>query len=500
MYRSLILIFITLSLVSCSSYKSRKPASSEVLSCNELISHFKTINDHKVYNKYKKYSKYNDPRTFQKFESKSHAKIKFWSDTGNRKVSVAQMRHNGAFSGIKTAFEVDTAFAIARQFTSLFYDAETAYFIANRAYRETSDLQRILKRLKAIGELTPEIRLELESYISNNLLNTKSKIKMSMLDGESTQLIKAVASDMAMSNEVMITYSYKLTDIFDQYSVVRKFIDQKYSQGDPKAKIVLEKLSPSKLLSGCHLCGETSSLISPNLASMEVLAKKVNIAQVMVLKKKILREMWLTISSRLPNQYVYQFIDKVLQLTPWLNDSGFRKWLRVSFIDFKDRHRYFPNIDRIVFSEASDDDLVSLVSDIVSSEGNEFLVTFARRVDAHKDWNKVYKWLGENLPEDKRHHYHKLRERMDKAWKEANKRGPVAEWHNPSNSGLMRFIIDISLYTSGLYVSYNYFTLQEIDETQSRAVEVENTEREMMLINEMIKELNNAPIKVRPTN
>lgn len=472
---------------SCSSFRSIKriPASGLNLSCNELLAHFKKVQDLGVYNKFKKYSKYNDPMEFQKFEGDAYRKIKFWSDTGNRKINVQQMRHNGAFSSIRTAFNVDTSYAIARQFTPLFYEAETSFFIANRAFKEARTLEILIDQITDGSQLSAEGKLLLENYISTNLLTKKSKLSLKDIDKDPSVLKGLIAKDMANLNEVMISYAYKLANVFDEYTVVRKYINEQIEVGNPKALEVQERLKPSKLLSGCHLCGESSQLLTPNVEAMDILANKLNIVRVMHLKKRILRERWLTISSRLPTQYVYQLIDKVLQTTPFLNDSGFRKWLRNSFIDFKDKHRHFPNIDRLIFSEATEENLVDLMADIVGTEGKDFLVTFARRVDAQDEWNKVYKYVKANVTEDSRNEMNILFKKMDDSWKEAVKRGPMAEWHNPTNSGVMRFVIDLTFYTTGLYVSYNYFTLEEIDEQNSRSVEVENTEMEMRLIEQM---------------
>jgi hypothetical protein len=474
-------------ITSCSSFTglNRKPASSLNLSCNELLAHFKKIEDLGVYNKFKKYSKYNDPMEFQKFEGQAYRKIKFWSDTGNRKISVQQMRHNGAFSSIRTAFNVDTSYAIARQFTPLFYEAETSFFIANRAFKEARVLEQLVDEIADGGAISNNGKLLLENYINTNLLTKKSSLALKDIEKDPSVLKGLLAKDMANLNEVMISYAGKLANIFDEYTVVRKYIDEQIIAGNPKASEVQERLKPSKLLSGCHLCGETSQLLTPNVAAMDVLANKLNIVRVMHLKKRILREKWLTVSSRLPTQYVYQLIDKVLQTVPFLNNSGFRKWLRNSFIDFKDKHRHFPNIDRLIFSQATEANLVDLMADIVGTEGKDFLITFARRVDAQDEWNKLYKFVKANVTEDPRDEMNILFKKMDDSWKEAVKRGPMAEWHNPTNSGVMRFVIDLAFYTSGLYVSYNYFTLQEVDEEGSRSIEVENTEVEMQLIEQM---------------
>jgi len=485
--RNLIKIFILLlSIASCSSFKNtRMPASHYDLSCTELLSHFKTLNDLGIYNKFKKYSKYNDPIEFQKFEGSIYKKIKFWSDTGNRKISVQQMKHNGAFSAARTAFNVDTPFAIARQFSALFYEAETSFFIAGRAFREATDLERIYKSLAQTGELGDHDKLMLTNYIETNLLTKKSKVSKKDLTGDVESLKKKIAKDMTNLNEVMLTYALKLADRYDEYSVVRKYIETQIDASNPKALEVQAKLKPSKLLSGCHLCGETSTLLTPSMESMDALANKLNIVRVMHLKKRLVLEKWLTISSRLPTQYVYQMIDKALQTFPFLNDSAFRKWLRNSFIDFKDKHRHFPNIDRLVFSEANEEHLVDLMSDIVGSEGKDFLITFARRVDAQDEWNKIYKFVSENVTQDQRHELNILKKKMDESWKEAIKRGPMAEWHNPTSTGVMRFVIDLSFYVSGAYLSYNYMNLEEITIEEVVSDEVENTAQELELMEQM---------------
>lgn len=482
----LLLSGLSLTSLSCSNFhKGRNLASQNELTCHELLSHFRSIEDFKAYNKFKKYAKYNDPLEFQKFEGQAYKKIKFWAETGNRQISVQQMKHNGAFSSIKTAFDVDSPFAIARQFTSLIYEAETSYFISRRAFKEAVEIEKVLKFLDTAEQLDEAHRQILENYMQTNLLTKKSQLTKKDFDLNSKKLKKKLVKDLSNLNEIMITYAHKLADRYDEYAVVRKYIEKQLAGGNPKAIEVQEKLSPKKLLSGCHLCGETENLLRPTMESMDALANKLNIVRVMHLKKRLMLEKWLTISSRLPTQYVYQIIDKVLQKFPFLNDSKFRKWLRTGFIDFKDKHRYFPNIDRFIFSESSEEELVLLMRDIVGTEGDNFLVTFARRVDAQNEWKKIYSYLKNNQSSDTRDANNILKAQMDKAWDEAVKRGPMAEWHNPTSTGVMRFVIDLSFYVSGAYLSYNYMAISEIEE--EALSEVENLEVENELTETLIE-------------
>ena len=142
----------------------------------------------------------------------------------------------------------------------------------------------------------------------------------------------------------------------------------------------------------------------------------------------------MTIASRLPTQTVYKMIDKTLQSIPMLNSSAFRKWLRASFIDFKDRYKFFPRIDRIIFSKSGPMELSKIMNEYFAVDGMDYLVTMARRTDAQDSWNEIFNWLKLNKSSDNRDHLNVLYDNMNDARDEARKRGPMPEWHHPNNS------------------------------------------------------------------
>jgi hypothetical protein len=452
----LILILLT----SCSLPALRSPSSLDNgpfrFNCNDVINQFRTMSDLKTYKKYKKFAKYNDTLIFQKFEKDTLNKINFWTRTGRRKNNVAQMKHNGAFSAIDSAFQIDSEFGIARQFRSLFYEAESSYFMAKRAFREAAMLEKFARDIRELG-INDEVLKNLRHHEQETLVGNFASLKIKNPQENKDKFQLALLNDVAALNELVIEQAFGLARVLDQYTVVRTYIEQKLDdpQFASKAAKVMDKLDTKKILTSCQACGDVDNYTNPLVKNMETLVNKINIVRVLYLRRQLVQEQWMTILSRMPSQYAYRFVDRIIEKIPWLNHSDFRKWMRQHFVDFVDRNKHFPQIDRVLFSDAQMPDLVKLMHENFSAGGaRDYLITFARRTDANEKWTKIYDWLKNNKPQEARHQYSLFFEEMNKAWDEAVKRGPMPEWHHPQTDNTMRYVIDLFFYGSALYGSY----------------------------------------------
>lgn len=453
-----ILLFLLSSCSSVNYFKNqsnkRDLASVQEETCTNIINHFKLMGDFKVYNKYKSYAELNDAATFTKRERELLTSINRWAEIGGRKNSMAQVRHNGAFSKVRQAFEIDSTFSIGRQFKSLFYDVESSYFIARKSYREAEFINGLLKMIKNKDTVDDQIIKKVELYFEKSKI-LKGQLAKSIGNLEKIKkrkLEKLLVKELAQLNESMLDHAYLLQMGLDEYQVVRKYID---TQGE-KGEKVLNKLSLQDLFSRCSLCGEVENLRRPNLKELTQFTSGLNIVRIKYLERELIIEKWVTIVSRLPSQYVYQSIDRIIQKIPWINESKFRRWIRHTFIDYKDKFRYFPKIDRLIYSDADPKKLAYVLKDFYAVDGDDLLITMARRADAGETWKKVYLWLKENLPEDEREQLYVLYNKMDRAWDESLKRGPLPEWHHPNRAQGTRLLIDLMMYAGGLYSSYYY--------------------------------------------
>lgn len=450
---------------SCSLTPSRRIASIEdSASCNSLITSFADEVKVITSQKFKKFESFNNDLNFAREERKLEDKIKTWMEIGERSISVEQMKHHGAFSKVSTAFDLDSPYAIAETFSAVYKKVESSYAIAKRLAKKSIQTNLIAEKLKAEKELNEELITRINELNEYLILDTKA-IRTDSYENT----VADIESYLDQVNTLYIEEGYKINQNYEEYLVTREFLEKKLSDPEhsEKAKKVLEKLSIEKLLTSCLLCSDDGKLTRPTLNELNHIIKMNKISRIMFLKRQVLSEQILSISSRMPNKAMYYLIDIVLQKIPKLNRSEIRKFLRSKAVDFRDVTKHFPNIDRVLFSTADEKNLIKLIAEINSKNSdNEFLITFARRVDAHEKWNQVYHWLEKNLPEDPNHQYHKLFENMKNSWTEANNRGPMPEWHSPEKSFGIRFVIDTLFLSFVGYNGYEAFTtgVEEVED------------------------------------
>ncbi|EQC44333.1 hypothetical protein [Bacteriovorax sp. Seq25_V] len=456
------LLFIT----SCSQFPGRYPSSKQESfdSCNVEIFNFKNNFKNIESKKYQKYNQYLNDLNYTHRERRLESSIKNWMEIGERNITIEQMRHHGAFAKIKSAFDLDSPYAIATSFEPLFKEIESSYFITLRSMKYVNNLKQALEKLDISGEIDSQIKNLIEDYNVNHIYNT---IDISI---EIKALRTLLQEEVTKLNDLAISESFRLQKSYEQYKVAIEFLEKRLTTNDAskeKASKILEKLATEEILATCKLCQNGTSLVRPSLASIEHLLRESRISRIMYLERQRWTEMWVSLSSRLPNKLMYQLIDITLAKIPKLNNSSVRKFFRSKMIDMRDITKHFPNIDRVLFSEASAEDLVKLILNIESKTGDsEFLITFARRVDAHDRWNEVYKWLKANVPDNKLHQNAMLLEKMDKAWVEANNRGSLPKWHAPESTSAMRFLIDSVFLTAVSYTGYEAFIdgVEEIED------------------------------------
>ncbi len=456
------LLFIT----SCSQFKNRLPSSKveSFATCTQEILNFKASFINIESEKYKKYNQYLNDLNYTNRERKMEHSIKNWMEIGERNITIEQMRHHGAFAKIKTSFELDSPYAIATSFEQLFKDVESSYFISLKSMKHVSNLKIALEKIENDSELSSFARDMIETYNSNHIFNSIST------NQELEKIKIQLAKETQLLNDLAIDETFRLQKNFEQYKVAVEFLEKKLTSNEnekEKASKILEKLNTEDILASCKLCQSTDGLVRPSLLSIDHLLKEARIARIMYLERQRWTEMWVSLSSRLPNKVMYQIIDVALAKIPKLNSSNVRKFFRSKMIDLRDITKHFPNIDRVLFSDAKTEDLVKLILNIESKAGDsEFLITFARRVDAHDKWNQVYKWLKENTPDNKLHQNALLLDKMEKAWVEGNNRGSLPKWHAPENSSAMRFLIDTVFLTTVSYTGYETFIdgVEEIED------------------------------------
>lgn len=452
MKKSLIILIFLSSCSNLTLKKERYPSStnSDNKTCAKVVYDFGNTHLKFTSSKYSEFNGFQNSINFIQEERKLESAIENWMSIGNRSISVEQMRHHGAYSKIASSFDIDTPYIISKSFESLYKQIETSYFISKRFISKAKDLRELRDLLKDTTEITSEMKIEIERFNNDIIIDA---VKISSDDIQSLKASLDTYEDQI--NSTIIEESIRVLNSFEQYKVTREFLDKKLinPQDADKAKSILEKLETNKLLSSCDLCSEGQILTRPSIQNIEDLIKNVKIAKIIYLRRQLWSERLMSISSRLPNNALYYIADIILQKLPKLNKSGFRKFLRSKVVDFRDITKHFPNIDRIIFSKASVKDLAILTKDISAQSNDiEFLVTFARRVDAHDKWNIIYKFLKENAPTEPNHQDRILFENMEKAWLEATNRGPLPEWHAPEKSTAIRFVID-TLFLG--YVSYN---------------------------------------------
>ena len=452
----------------------------ENLNCSRVMSSFKDYKYYSVVGTHQKYNIYKNDLEFSKEIRNLDDDIRWWLDFGNRQYSQKHIQDNYAYSKIRKLMDLEGAFNVARSIRTLFEDVETSFFISKNSFDHKISLMRLREDAKF---------LELDQIITrlkevHTLDGYKFINKDSLKELSREKIITRIEREIVFKEDLIIEWGMKLQKYLGMYRVTRQYLE-KASLGEDhavssKAVSVLERLETSKLLRDCISCGNTDSLVKPEIEDIDNYVSSLKVVQIKSLEKQKRFEIVMGLIARAPSTLAAGLVDSTLKRLKWIKKTIFRKELRALLLDNLETIKYFPVIDSIVLSKESDKNLAEAFLNEFSKRNDvRLLLTLERRIDTFEVREKIYNYY-KAQPENI--HYVKIAKLMDEAREDAKNLTMFMNTHLPDQNMGVRFIADLAfLYTAG-YLGYQSVeaTLQEVeDQTGIDIIKAQELERAM---------------------
>ena len=431
----------------------------------------KSIPKTNIKDRYSKYRKFLRSDIFAKRKKEILNKIEYWSRMSERDIRLKHLRKAQIRSFILEALHLDHHDALAFQLSPLFYRVQHSYYSLKRFTRMEAGLVKVLKKIKQknYSAATKAIKrlIKKENYHLDiiNLEKTLSDKSISFVEAEI----------MFMENR-QLDQLISITKNFDQYAEAKKLLENPPEAGmEEKVGQALEQLEGKKAQENfLYFVDKAEKLEAPSVAELEKLINKNPIVQIMHLEKELKQERWTSIASRLSPYQLHELFDAIARKVPMLNKPSIRSYVRFA-IDNKDILTYYPNIDRLVSQGTNNPKQMweYLMGQDAKDRGmDNFLMTFARRVDVRTTWRqlvqhskkRVKELNEEGIKQDLEINMYNRIERVQLKVKDLPNLPP---WHHPPEGKLVGFLIDgimlIGLAYGGNYIFTKFWPEDEKD-------------------------------------
>ena len=340
------------------------------------------------YGKYRVFSK--RPDRFATEKETLLKDIEYWSRMANRDIRLSHLRRAQVRSLIEEAIALDHHEALAHQLRPLFYRVQLAFYTFQRFNRVSKGISRVIRHIEA-GNIQTAInsmkRMRGQENYYFEVYNHKDPV--------TAEIVPILKQEIYFLENRQIDELLILAKNFDKYSEAKRVLSKKRSpELKEKASQVLELLEGMAALENFHSISSSSAQPKklPSLRKIQELFDKHPIVQIIHLRNEKKRERWTSLVSRLSPQQLHELGDLICTKIPWLNTPSIRGYIRFT-IDNRDILSYYPNIDRLVNEGRNNTKEMweyLLGQDARDRGMDNFLLTFARRVDVRETWRKLY--------------------------------------------------------------------------------------------------------------
>lgn len=401
-----------------------------------------------------RYGSYQNAILVAKERTEILASIRSWQKFMGREMSQAQFKKAKIASFLKNSLKFDKPTIAKEYLESMSNQVQLAY--------------HIIKKNKAL-------EVELAEFLKTNPLDEKSQAMIQKLYQENLKQAKVIARHI------------------DEYSTAFTLL-QETAKGTgvaaEHAKFVLYKLQSQYILDSFFAMAKITEKETPLVKQVYQILDEFVEADIYHLKLQRREEALTALFSISPTETIFKYADRAILKVPWLNKSKFRQFIG-SLEEEKIRYLYFPDIERVVSSEASADEKLKLMMNLNVSTENEFLTTFSRRVDAKETWRELKTIAEETEPE--------FFARMVAAEEKAKIKGELSLWKDNSKAKILTRFVDFAV-ASALGGGIAYFGLsdpnkEQLDQKIEQLTPDEDKELDDTLgvAHEAIQEMKNNP-------
>lgn len=341
------------------------------------------------------------------------AGIRSWQKFMGREMSQAQFKRAKMASFLKNTLKFDKPTIAKEALESMSNQVQLAY--------------HIIKKNKAL-------EVEVLEFLKANPLDEKAQKMIQNLYNENLKQAKVVARNI------------------DEYSTAFTILNEmKKGEGiaAKNAEFVLYKLQSQYILDSFFEMTKIVEKETPQVKQVYQILDEFVEADIYHLKLQRRAEAFSALFSISPTETIFKYVDKVLLKVPWMNKTKFREFIG-SLEEEKIRYLFFPDIERVVSSEAAVEEKLRLTMNLNVSSHNDFLVTFSRRVDAKETWRDLKKSAEVAEPD--------FFARMNEAEEKGKKLGELSLWKDNSKAKILTRFVDFAV-ASAIGGGITYFGL-----------------------------------------
>ena len=391
-------------------------------------------------------------------------KIEYWSKVANREIKMSELRRIEMQSFLYESLRIDSPYRTASELKHLFFAVEENYFSLLAKEREITSLKS-LKGIVSGKNGMLELAQLIESFKQDQTFSSTLLQKISKTYNKNDVLL-LIDNEIVLVEDQILKRAFDIHRQMPEYSTARNFLEKMLTNNDAKiasnSAEILKNLKSNILIDGLTPYYRGVKIETPALKDLIFTLGRYPLAELLSLKQEVRIERASSLIGRLPNHKLHELMDIIVSKIPWANNPEIRSYLR-SVIDEKNKLVFYPQIDRVVYSDGKIADKVKLLREIDSYDAKgELLSIFARRSDVIEDWRKMYAFaeeqakmltvkLGDMAGSDAEVlFFYKLKE----AQGTLKTLGPLAPWHVPQKAHYFRVVVDGVFLTTGSYAVY----------------------------------------------
>ena len=436
---------------------------------------FKVVRD-----RYKKYRKYSRSDIFSRKKRDLLNKIEFWSRVAERDIRLKHQRKAQIRSFILEALHLDHQDALVLGLRPLFYRVQHSFYSLKRFDRLEAGFSKIKQKVE-----------NQEYEAANNALKKLVKKEGYYFEVLRRDIELSSTSVRALEQEMLYVENRKIDQLIQILENIDTYTEAKTILQNPpeaslkeKADFALDALEGSRAMENFRdMVGKTKEFEAPTVEELLELVTNNPMIEVIHLQKELKQERWTSVVSRLSPHQLHELFDMIVAKIPWLNKPSVRSYVRFA-IDNKDILTYYPNIDRLVnqgTNEAKQMWDYLLAQDARDRGMDNFLLTFARRVDVRETWRELVQYSKTRSEQLKQEGIESdleinMYERLQMIQQKAKQLPNLPPWHHPPESNLVRFMLDgiflLGVGYGGHYVTTNWLSAWNEEQAKNKKPEL----------------------------
>lgn len=392
-------------------------------------------------------------------------KIEYWSKVANRDIKISELHRIEMASFLYQSLRIDSPMRTVSEIKHLFFVVEESYFSLLSREKELLSLKSLKSELLSHKDGLVHLQNQTDFYKRHKIFSLSFLKKVSKAKNNEEALI-LIENEMILTGDHILKRGFDIHQHMAQYSTARNFLDKMLVHSDPKiankSREILKNLNSEITIDGLAPYYRGIKIQTPRMKEIFEALDRHPLSELLSLKQQVRVERSSALIGRLPNQQLHELMDKIISKIPWANNPEMRSYLR-TVIDEKNKLVFYPQIDRVVYSDGQLIDKLKLLREIDSYDNKgELLSIFARRSDVTEEWRKLYSYaqsrseimgrkLGDQAINDAEVIFFG---KMKEAQNHLRTMGPLAPWHVPSQAHYFRVVVDGVFLSTGSYALY----------------------------------------------